>query len=606
MEESIIPENTVHVERVGNLIHVTANHRDRDLISLVPGARWNKDARVWRCPLSWAACLQLRGVFGSRLQVGPELNAWAAQEYHDRVEPCMRLREADDVPGWDEPNLTGRQKAGALFLSTAQYALIGDEVGAGKTRQVIFALERRQSYPALIIATKGGKAAWSEEFAKVAPHRKVQVISGGAAARRKQFAEEADVYIIHWQIARLHTRLAGYGYIKLEDKEKELKEINALKLKAAIADESHRMQDPKSKQTRAAWAIFDQVKDAPDTMRITMSGTPIDRSMEQAWPQLRAIAPHEHPSKTAYVDRYALQVWTPFGFNEIAGILPEHKEEFFKIVDPRFIRRPRQIVVPNVPEPIYMPPRVVELAGKQKKAYEQMRDGLLAEVENGTIMAKNPLIQLGRLRQFAAAYAELIPDDTGRSKDGFRVQLTEPSVVIDELIDCLQGEYRDVPALIFAESRQLIELASARMAKEGFDHGLITGLVNEHDRTRVRHQFQDGELPYTLMTMAAGGESLTFTAAKACFFLERSFSLRINKQAEGRAPRPGQTDRVMMVDIVVEDTVYEDTREALIVKGESFEEFVRDGDQLERFRKALHVKETKKGTRKRKAAEADE
>lgn len=599
MEDAIVPENIVQVERSGEKIVVQANHRDRELMGLVPGARWDRDSRLWRTPLSWAACLQLRGVFKERLQIGPELNAWARDEYVQRVEPCLRLRDADDVAGWDEPNLTGYQKAGARFLATAQYAIIGDEVGAGKTRQVIFALEERGAYPALIIATKGGKAAWLEEYAKVAPHRKVQVISGGAVQRRKQFAEPADVYVIHWQIARLHSKLAGYGYIKLEDAEKEPKEINALPLKAAIADESHRMQDPKSKQTRAAWAVFDQVKNADDTMRICMSGTPIDRSMEQLWPQLRAVAPHEHPSKTAYVNRYALQVWTPFGFNEIAGIMPETKEEFFKIVDPRFVRRPRQVVVPNVPEPIYMPPRVVELAGKQKKAYEQMRDGLLAEVENGTIMAKNPLIQLARLRQFAAAYAELIPDDTGRSRDGFRVQLTEPSVVVDELIDCMKGEYEGVPALIFAESRQLIELASARMAKEGLDHGLITGLVGEADRTRVRHEFQDGKLPYVAMTMGAGGESLTFTAAKACFFLERSFSLRINRQAEGRAPRPGQTDRVMMVDIVVEDTVYEDAREALVVKGETFEELVRDKETIKRY---LHVKEKK--TRKRKAKDA--
>ena len=66
------------------------------------GLRWDSDARLWWAPLSWSACVTLRGVFKDRLEISPLLNEWAAQEIEARVRPCMELRQAsvlsDDDP----------------------------------------------------------------------------------------------------------------------------------------------------------------------------------------------------------------------------------------------------------------------------------------------------------------------------------------------------------------------------------------------------------------------------------------------------------------------------------------------------------------------------
>jgi hypothetical protein len=59
----------------------------------IPGARHDSKERAWRYPLTIAVCYQLRGVFGEELQVGPELAAWYAREYAERVEPALRARE---------------------------------------------------------------------------------------------------------------------------------------------------------------------------------------------------------------------------------------------------------------------------------------------------------------------------------------------------------------------------------------------------------------------------------------------------------------------------------------------------------------------------------
>ena len=598
MDPAISPESAVHAEIVGNRIVVTSGFRDKDLIQKIPGSRYDRTARIWRLRISWAACVQLRGIFGDRLVIGEQLEAWAWNELKTRIEPCMALRDAEDVPGWDCPWLYPRQKVGALFMYYAKGALEGDEVGSGKTRQIIAALEMAQAYPAVVIAPKSVKTSWKEEYELLMaeghiPERVISNVAGTAAQRRKALAADADVYLVHWEIARLHSRLAGYGNIKLTDAEKELKELNDIEKRAVVIDEGHRMQNPRSKQTRAVWALGDEV--LPGGLRIDATGTPIERACDDAWPQFRFISPDEFPSKSAYIDRYALTSWNPFGFNTVAGLLPETKEEYFKIIDPRFIRRPLKVIVPWLPEPIRMPPRYVELTGAQKKQYEEFRDELITEVEGGILMAKNPLAVMTRLRQFASATVEML--DEVDPKSGKRIiRLKDPSLVLDEL-DAILEELGDRQALIFSESRQLMELAHARVTKQregkrSYSMGLITGAIGEDDRTRARHAFNDGYMQHLGLTMGAGGEGLTLTAASAMIFIERSFSLKKNTQAEGRAVRPGQDERVLIIDIVPHltnrkgqyvPTIYDHVLQTVVGKKMNAEEILRDGPTLAKF-----------------------
>lgn len=585
MDSAIVPESPLIAELAGEQVRLESNFRDKNLISRIPGCRWDRQDRHWYVRRSWASYVQLWSLFGERFQLGPEYLDWVTAYKRDKVDPALALRNAADIPDWDCPWLYPRQKVGACFLYYAQNALIGDEVGAGKTRQIIAALEMRNAYPAIIIAPRSVKDSWKEEYELLAsqgyvPHREIRNVTGSAVQRRKLLEPGADVYLIHWEIARLHTRLAGYGNLHLEDKEKEPKELNDIPYKSVIVDEGHRMQDPKAKQTRAVWWLGDQVP--LDGMRIDATGTPIERSCDDAWPQFRFIEPDEFPSKTSFIDRYALMSWNPFGFSTVSGLVPENKDEFFAIIDPHFIRRPMRVVVPNIPYPIRQE-RKVELTGKQKKAYTDFRKELIAEVENGIVIAQNPLAAMTRARQLASA--SLTIDERGDP------HLSEPSAVLDEMMDALR-ELGDRQGIIFAESRQLIELASARLAKAGMRHGLITGAVAESERTAVRHAFQGGQLQYLLVTMGAGGEGLTLTAATFEMFIERSFSLKKNKQAEGRGLRPGQEDVVLIIDIVPVlynskghevQTIYGHVRDTIVEKDENAEEILRDQDTIKQW-----------------------
>lgn len=591
MKEEEVPEAPVFVETRGDKIHVQSGFRDKDLVKMVPGANWNRVEREWYTRKSWAACVQLRSVFGERLQVGPELTDWATQ-MKQLKDYLNWLRLAEDVPEWEVSHLYPLQKVGALFLYYARHALIGDEVGSGKTRQILTALELHQAYPALVIAPKSVKSSWMEEIEElkkqgvIPEDRTVVDVTGSAAQRRKALAESVDIYIVHWDIMRLHSRLAGYGNLALTDEEKEPKELQSLGLKAVVVDEGHRMQNPRSKQTRAVWAVGDQVP--ADGLRIVATGTAIERDVGDAWPQFRFIEPDEFPSKTAFIDRYALMSWNPFGFNNITGLLPEHKEEFFQIVDPHFIRRPRKAVVPWVPDPIYMPPREVELTPKQKKAYKEFKKEMLTEVDGGVVMAKNPLAVATRLQQLGMAFIQL---DWDEEKQEEIVTLVEPSAILDELESVL-AELGDRQAIIASESRQFMEMCHHRVTqKYGYDMALITGAQGEADRTKNRHDFQAGKVQHIGLT-SAGGEGITLTAASALIWIQRPFSLKKNKQIEGRGVRPGQDERLLIIDIlpviydskgVAQPTIFHHVRETVVEKEMSAEEVYRDKATIERL-----------------------
>lgn len=573
-------------ELVDGRIILESEYREREMIKLLPGARWDTNAQTWWCPLSWAACMQLRGIFSTDLSVGPALGAWARDERDTRVAPCLALRTAEDAD-LPYPDLYPFQRAGVLLMATAKQALNGDDMGLGKTVQGIMALEHLgdDAYPALIVCPNSKKFDWKAEvknseliggFSKFAPHRRVVVIAGGKSARVKLIEQvrdaEADVAIINWEGLRGHTRLAGYGSLNLSDDDKTPKELNEVDFRSVIADEAHRAKDPRSKQTRALWWLGDRA-----TYRFALTGTPVANSPEDVWSLMRFVAPAEFPTKTKFIERYALQSWNMFGGMEICGLKSETRDELFSILDPRFIRRTKAAVLPQLPPKIPVT-RTVELSPKQRKAYDQIRKEMLAELESGILVATNPLTKLTRLLQFASAYGELVDD---------QLVLTDPSCKVDALEEIV-FELGDQPALVFAESRQLIELAYKRLIRAkphglGMNVSIITGKVDPVQRVQEAEMFSSRRSRVMLMTLGAGAEGLSFPGVSTAIFLQRSFSAVKNVQAEDRIVGIGRGEEgvsPLIIDVVAADTVEERVHQIRAEKAERLEEVARDKETL--------------------------
>lgn len=587
-----MPKAEVH----GDVIIVETEFHEKELIRSVPGSRWDANLGRWTVRRAWSSCIMLRGVFGDSLQLGPQLTAWATELRKNFIEPSMAWREQLDAPG--DPRLYPFQRAGSTWMALTQEAILADEMGTGKTIQTIDALKKVDDpFPALIIAPNGVKAKWKREIEKWWPGLEVVVVRGGAVARRKALSTPAHVYIIHWEAVRLHSRLAPYGSYALKrcracggeetvqegSCEVHLRELNTMGFHTVVADEAHRLFSPSSKWTRAVWAVAH----GPSVRyRWPLTGTPLANDPSDTWSLLHFCDPDEFPSKSKYVDRYCLKSWNAWGGLEVIGVRPDTREEFFQIFDPRFRRMPKELVLPFLP-PKVRDVRYADMTPAQEKAYSDMDGQLITRLEDGKILyATNSLTANTRLMQFASSSA--IIDDDGK------VRLAEPSSKLDQLEEVLQElgwkwatkknpAHEGEPVVVFAESRQLLVLAQKRLEKHGVRHWLLAGGMSDDLRDNYVQDFASGPPGIMLVVIKAGGEGIDLIRAKYAIFLQRSWSMLGNKQAEDRVHRIGSEvhDSVELIDIVAPGTVEEGQVERIHEKFRRLEEINRDKQRVQ-------------------------
>lgn len=562
------------VELDGNTIRVETGYHERELIKQVPGSKWDTKERTWRVPLTWAACVQLRGVYKDTLVIGPKLYVWALDELDRRINPSLHWREQMDGPG--VPELWTFQRATVLFLKHAHSALLASEMGVGKSVIGATWLNEVRDLPALVVCPNGVKHHWMRMLKKWAPELRTQLIDGGASVRRKAIETPADVYVINWESLRTHSRLAPYGSVRLKRCEEcgggdstcevHPKELNMIDWGSVIADEAHRAKNPKALQTRALWAIG-----AKANRRIAMTGTPVANRPDDAWGIMHFVDPTEWPSRSKYIDRYALQSWNSFGGLEIVGVKPETSEEFFKILDPRMRRDLKEIVMPWLPPKTYAQ-RDVDMGTKQRKAYNDLEKSMIADVGTGVLTAPNALERALRMWQLCSSML----DDEGKP--------IEPSSKLDELESFIE-EAGGLPIVVFAESRRLIELAEARLSRARVPFVSVHGGIHVNMRDINVQKFQNGDVKVLLATYATGGEGITLTAAHFLVRLQRTWNAVLDKQAEDRVHRGGLEHKVEIVDFTATDSIEANRIEGLQDKSRMLEEIVRDKRALKKWMK---------------------
>ena len=597
----------------------TTMYNDNYPIKEIPGRRWDKDTKRWTLPLSWSSCIVLRSQFGKRLVVGKTLGAWSREKSWRRAQ-SMELREAlapvqpyAPVNDHDE-KLYPFQIPGRDFLVMAQNAILGDEMGSGKTFQTIAALRcvdmaegalEGTAYPALIVCPNTLKRNWEREIRQWLPEANPFVIQGSAAKRRKQLAEaeKADnaIIIMNMESMRLHSRLSSYGNIhmkkcaecdpkagtpgmKASACETHPKELNAIPFRVCILDEAHRVKDPKALQSRAIWNVF---HGATVKYRWALTGTPVANHPGDLWSILHTVNPEEFPGKTAFLDRYALLQFNAFGAMEIVGLNPARKDEFFALVDPMFRRMIKAEVLSQLPDKVYIR-QDVEMSTRQAKAYEEIADQLVTVLEDGTVLvADGNLAGATRLLQFASAYCEVEKGETPDDPKTWKVTLTDPSPKVDALMEII-ADNPGKPLAIAAEHRQLIDLAAKRLTDEGIEFARITGGISADERDEAVQAFQSGKLDYVLFTYKAGGVGLNLTRADTLVRLQRGWSLVELKQGEDRIHRIGSEvhDSVTVIDLVTAGTIEEDQIQRLREKSERLEEIVRDRVKLRKLGKS--------------------
>lgn len=583
-----------HAELVEGEILVQIHWNESELISQVPGIRWHEERRVWRIPVNWTACIQLRGIFGERLTVGESLARWSQNEHTQRIAPSLALHDKTEMIGYRQMS-RGRlfpfQEVGVQWMIDSGSDLLADEMGGGKTVQALTVLESlgAQAFPALVICPNSVKFNWAREAGDWSKSSNPYVVHGSAAERRKIIEAAAKdpfaLVIVNLEATRTLSRLAGFGSqalrrcvshggkdprIKTSGCEAHDKELNLIPWRTVICDEAHRIKDPNAKQTRAVWALGQQPS---VTRRYALTGTPLANNPSDLWSIMHFVDHVEYPVKSKFIGRYCLAAYGTYGGLEIKGLHPDTKAEFYKFFDPRFRRMPKALVLKQLP-PKQQSTRYVELPPKQLKAYKALeKEGSVFQADGSLLIAPNDLeLRLRLLQLSSAPLEETFPEGW---------QMCGPSVKVEEVLAILE-EMGDRPLAVAAYHRQLIDLLAARLDKEGISYGLVTGKQKDFERELAIRDFQAGKLRVLAFTMATGGTGITLTKADTIVRMQRSWSMIDNKQTEDRVHRIGSEihESVHVIDIVARETVEEQQLITLLEKDMRLQEIARDREKL--------------------------
>ena len=586
----------------------TSLYRFKDTLKTVLGTTYRTKDKNWYMPFEWPALVSLINTFEGTLTFTETLRAKVEELQNAMIQPALDLREKVDADGYED--LYPHQRADVEFLKIARRALLMNGMGAGKTRAAISTLQSlfedgENVFPALVVGPSATKYPWKKEFEAVWPGLEVTVVDGSAAKRKKQLESPAHVYIMNFEQMRMHSKLVPYGNVAMkkcvecggEDPKVKpntcqvhKKELNNMEFSSVIVDEIHRLKDGKSLSTRATKAAAGDAD-----IRIAMSGTPIANTPEDLWSILNFLWPRSFSAKTRFVDRYLVVSQNTWGGTEILGLQPHMQEEFFSIIDPITRRMPEAYVLQHLPPSVYTT-REVEMGAKQAKAYKEMKKNMMTELESGLVMVESPLIKSMRLLQFASSYAEVVPGeditlegDEDDQEPSINLVLSEPSCKIDAIMEDIEsGDFGDDSVVIFAVSRQLIELLSARMEKKGIAHSMITGSQSSYQKSVAIEDFQEGRVQFVLATVAAAGTGITLTRARIAAYLQRSWSNILDKQSEARVRRIGSEihDSILYIDYITKDTIEPTVFHALRTKDENLQTVLRDDQVLEMIKGA--------------------
>jgi SNF2 family DNA or RNA helicase len=440
------------------------------------------------------------------------------QQLRDRIGESRTL--TPKVPDKLQATLRDYQEDGFRWIARLNHwgagACLADDMGLGKTVQTIaYLLYIAKEGASLVVAPASVVPNWKRELARFAPSLKVSVLN--EAADRSDAIRDAK--------AR-QVVVSTYGLLVSESEAFIQKKWNVVCL-----DEAHTI---KNRETKTS-AVSMQIQAAH---RLILTGTPVQNHLGELWNLFQFINPGLLGSYEQFQQKFILPIEVEHD--------KQRQQQLNRLVHPFMLRRTKREVVEELPdkEEIVLP---VELSDDEMSIYEVIRrKAKEMVVEGGAKVNVATLAQVTKLRQ-AACCAELVEEHWkgGCSK-------------IDRLVD-LMTELRENGhrALVFSQFTSFFALIRQALDQAGIDYLYLDGSVPLRRRQQLVDEFQEGDCPFFLISLKAGGLGLNLTGANYIIHLDPWWNPAIEEQATDRAYRIGQKQKVTAYHLVSAHTIEE-------------------------------------------------
>jgi len=419
-------------------------------------------------------------------------------------------------------------------------SIIADDMGLGKTLQVIAMLLKLKEEKAidkknraLVVVPTGLLTNWQAEIAKFAPTISTHIFHGGA---RDIKLFEADVMLTTYGVLRSDAEL-----------------MKKQKWQIMVIDEAQNIKNQDTVQSKA-------IKSIPSTIRIAMSGTPVENRLTEFWSIMEFANKGYLGTLKTFKSVYADPIQV---FNDEKTV-----DRFRKVTSPFMLRRMKtdKTIISDLPDKVEQN-QFALLTKPQAALYEKTMQAALAEIEGiGGVDGQSLFKREGLVLQMIMALKQICNHPTNFLKNNnFDPQLSGKMELLFELLDSIIEAGEKV--LIFTQYKEmglLIErfIAERFGEKPMFYHGGSTIPQREDMVQRFQHNRAD---KIFILSLKAAGTGLNLTAASHVIHYDLWWNPAVENQATDRAYRIGQKKNVMVHRFITKNT-FEEKIDAMIQK----------------------------------------
>lgn len=390
----------------------------------------------------------------------------------------------------------------------------------------------------LIICPAAVKYVWLNEISKFT-HEKALVIDGKVEERyEKWFAPNYFFKITNYEILTrdlfYFEKVNKFGEVTSKDNRiPNYDQLINNFFSVMLVDEAHYISSHNAQRTLACKGMKIKTK-------IALTGTPIDGKLEGFHSIMEFVKPGLFPSRSKFLDRYAI-------FDHWGGIKNYIRvDEFKSKISPYYIRRLKNEVLKDLP-PMVHQNVYVELNSKAMNEYKKIahRQHKITELEE-------MIVTIIRCRQFCD-----MPDILGLKMESDKLR------VLKEILEEVVKE-NGHKVIIFSQYKEAIKRIESALNKD-YKLCLLKNFKNKFEASEYFNNTEDCKI--ILMT-DEGCTGLNLPSASYVIHYDQNYSPAIMMQRSARAHRANTKHTVNILNLICKDTIEERVIEAINLKHE--------------------------------------
>lgn len=388
------------------------------------------------------------------------------------------------------------QVEGAHWLAKNAHAILGDDMGVGKTPQAILACDLVGARRVVVLCPAIGVINWQREFDR-------------------------------WSLTT--PELLVISYDKLVANKRTRDAVRKFCPDTLVLDEAHYLKSIEAKRTKRVYGQFAHntgLAQIPKRVWL-LTGTLTPNHVGELWTHLSCFWPEliDRISYAEFLDRYTVQAVTPFGSKVVGN---KDVSEIRAILQKIRLRRRAEDVLEELP-PLVWQDTVLIKPAKAMPALDELENHediqelwrvLEAADESATralLTAEEP-IALATIRRLTA--------------------IIKAPLVGAQLAEELTNNAYD-KVVVFVHHREALRLVAEALA--AFLPAIVEGGQRDDLRQAGIDRFQrDDSCRCCIVQLQAGYHTITLNAAAQVVFVEQAWTPSVNVQAAKRAHRFGQ------------------------------------------------------------------